>query len=143
MFKDIGILGTGLWQGPVITNEQIGVKPRSRVLDPHYGTSADRPVVVSGLTLSPDQYPRTIEAVRRCYGDPYRGSLRRRLMPAGLSVSDAEAEAGRHALADARLGPGDIGAVLVHSFLPDHLHPRNPALIAHKLGIQKAPACGR
>ena len=55
-------------------------------------------------------------------------------------MSDAETEAARKAIADAGIEPADVGAVLVQSFLPDEVQPKNAGLIAHNLGIRNAPA---
>jgi 3-oxoacyl-[acyl-carrier-protein] synthase-3 len=143
MFKDIGILGVGLWEGPVIGNDHFedALLHRAQVKDPYKGMRDDRGVVrVGGLSLTPDRFARTIAVVEESFRDPYRGTRRRRYFPDDIEVSDAEADAGRRALAQAGVAPAQIGAVLVQSFLPDEMQPRNAALVAHKLGIVNAPA---
>ncbi|APR79637.1 3-oxoacyl-[acyl-carrier-protein] synthase, KASIII [Minicystis rosea] len=143
IIRDIGILGMGLWEGEVITNDHYGDRylARAQVKDPYRGMRGDDGTVrIAGMVLSPDRYPRAIAAIEQSFRDPYRGTLRRRLFPHDLKVSDAETEAARKAIADAGLTPADIDAVLVQSFLPDQFQPKNSAIIAHNLGIRHAPA---
>jgi 3-oxoacyl-[acyl-carrier-protein] synthase-3 len=138
--KDIGIIGMGLWEGEPVTNDHFGAKAEgAQVKDPYKGRRSDDGTVrVAGLELSPERHPRTLRALAHAFEDPYRGARRRRFFPRDLKVSDAETEAAQKALADAGLGPGDVDAVLVQSFLPDELHPKNAALVCHKLGIERA-----
>jgi 3-oxoacyl-[acyl-carrier-protein] synthase-3 len=142
MIRDIGIVGTGLWDGPVIGNDWFGDRSTdTAVRDPYRGLRGDDGVVrVAGVELIPGQHDRTIAAVEASFVDPYRGARRRRWFPEDLPVSEAETAAARSALEDAGLAPGDIGAVLTHSFLPDELNPKNASRIAHNLGITRALA---
>lgn len=141
MLRDIGILGTGLWQGPAVSNDvfEPACLGHARPIDPFYG-DPKAPIQVAGLELSPQRHPRAVAAVRHSYADPYRGARRRRWFPKGLPSSDAEADAGRAALASAGLYPQDVDALLLQSFLPDQLQPNNAALVAHKLGLCRGPA---
>lgn len=141
--KDVGILGTGLWDGPAIGNEHFGeaIDTRTEVRDPFKGRRADDGTVsIAGLEFSPDKHPRTLAAIERAFLDPYRGARRRRFFPRDMRVSDAETEAARKALADAGLQPSDVGALLVQSFLPDEIQPKNGGRIAFNLGITNAPS---
>lgn len=143
LIRDIGILGTGLWDGPVITNDYFGSRylDAAQVKDPYKGCRSDDGTIrIAGLELSPERYPRTVKAIERSFLDPYRGTKRRRYFPADMKVSDAETEAARNAIADAGISPQDIGLILVHSFLPDELAPENAPLIAHKLGLTNVAA---
>lgn len=143
IIRDIGVLGMGIWEGEVVTNDHYGDRylERAKVKDPYRGNrSEDGAIHIAGMTFTRDRYPRTIEAIDRSFRDPFRGTQRRRLFPRDLKVSDAETEAARKAIADAGLTPADIDAVLVQSFLPDQVQPKNSALIAHNLGIRHAPA---
>ena len=138
MIRDIGVVGMGLWDGEVITNEVFGSQFHSsvEVRDPYRGCRGDDGVVrVAGVELVPGRHDRTIAAVERSFTDPFRGARRRRWFPANLAVSDAETEAATKALADAGLVAKDVDVVLVHSFLPDGLTPKNSPVVAHKLGI--------
>jgi 3-oxoacyl-[acyl-carrier-protein] synthase-3 len=137
MIRDIGVVGMGLWDGEVITNE---VFPKAQsaveVRDPYRGCRGDDGVVrVAGAELVPGKHDRTIAAVEYSFTDPFRGARRRRWFPADLPVSDAETEAATKALSDAGLTAKDVDALLVHSFLSDGLSPKNSPLVAHKLGI--------
>jgi 3-oxoacyl-[acyl-carrier-protein] synthase III len=141
--RDIGIVGMGLWQGEVIHNERFNT---ARVLDapvkdPYRGCRSDDGTVrVAGMTFTPDRHRRTIAAIERSFVDPFRCTRRRRFFPDEMKVSDAETEAAKHALADANLTASDIDVLLVQSFLPDEVQPKNSAIIAHNLGITRAPA---
>lgn len=138
-FADVGVLGTGLWEGEVVGNERFGRGDEPReVRDPFRGRRADDGTVrIAGMELSPERFPRTLAALEASFRDPYRGTRRRRYFPPGLKTSDAEAEAARRAIADAGLSPGDIDALLIQSFLPDEIQPKNAALVAHKLGLRR------
>jgi 3-oxoacyl-[acyl-carrier-protein] synthase III len=143
MIRDVGILGIGLWEGTVVPNGHFSVSSpgSTQVKDPYRGRlSDDGTVRIAGMDFKPDKYARTIAAIQRAFEDPFRGTQRRRFFPRELKVSDAETEAARKALADAAVSPADIGAVLVQSFLPDEVQPKNAAIIAHNLGIRAAPA---
>jgi 3-oxoacyl-[acyl-carrier-protein] synthase-3 len=138
----IGVLGLGLWDGPIVTNDAFPEVMRSAVpIDPYKGKRGDDGVIhIAGLELRPDTHPRTIAALKRGFNDPFRGSVRRRILPPDLPMSHAEADAGRAALAHAGMDASDIDIVLVQSFLPDQLQPRNAALVANHLGITQAAA---
>ena len=138
VIRDIGVLGTGLWESPPIGNEVFGPEfaIRSTVRDPYNGLRGDDGIVrVAGTELIPGQHDRTIAAVEHSFTDPYRGARRRRWFPDDLLVSSAETEAATNALEDAGVDASQIGAVLVHSFLPDGINPKNATKIADNLGI--------
>ncbi len=141
--RDVGVLGTGLWESVPIGNERFAHLARgAEVKDPFRGARGDDGVVrIAGMEFSPDRDPKTIAAIERAFADPYRGARRRRYFPHDMRTSDAEADAARAALRDAGLEPDQIGAVIVQSFLPDELSPKNSALVAHKLGITRALSC--
>lgn len=73
-------------------------------------------------------------------GDPFRGAKRRRVIGDSELVSDMEAEACKKAIESAGLSPDDIDAVLVHSLVPDLLHPSNAPAVQEKTGLKKAVA---
>jgi 3-oxoacyl-[acyl-carrier-protein] synthase-3 len=68
------------------------------------------------------------------------GIRERRYAAAGQRVSDLAADAGRMALADARLEPHDIDLVLVATLAADEITPSTAPLVAHELGIADAAA---
>jgi len=143
IIRDIGILGMGLWEGEVITNERFAKQAlqNAEVKDPYRGRRDERSVVrIAGMEFTPEKHARTLAAIERSFKDPYRGTKRRRYFPADLKISEAETDAARRALADANISPSDVGAILVQSFISDQLQPRNAPLIAHNLGIHHAPA---
>jgi 3-oxoacyl-[acyl-carrier-protein] synthase III len=143
IFRDVGVLGTGLWEGEVVDNDALAARlPASKsVQDPFRGRRADDGAIrVAGLELTPETFPRTLAALRESFADPFRGARRRRFFPPELLASSAEAEAAQKALDDAGLAATDVGAILVQSFLPDGLQPKNAALVAHALGVVGAPA---
>lgn len=138
--RDIGVLGTGMWESEPIGNDRFAYLERhAEVKDPFRGARGDDGIVrIAGMEFSPDRDPKTLAAIGKSFADPYRGTRRRRYFPDALRVSDAESDAARAALADASITPDQIGAVLVQSFLPDGLCPENFALVAHNLGITRA-----
>ncbi len=141
--RDIGVIGTGVWESDVVTNDRFKVEEREKVAvkDPFLGRRRDDGTLdVAGMSFTPARHPRTIAALHRAFTDPHRGARRRRLFKPDEKVSDAEADAARRALDDAGIRAADVDVVLVQSFLPDELQPHNAALVAHKLGITRAPA---
>jgi len=139
---DVGILGTGLWEGEPVGNEAFPeIIRHAGAVDPFRGRRRDDGVVqIAGLELAPPRFARTIAAVERAFADPYRGTRRRRRFPLDLRTSDAEVEAARRALDASGIGPDDVDALFVQSFLPDEIQPDNAPLVAYKLGIRRAPA---
>jgi acyl-CoA:acyl-CoA alkyltransferase len=67
------------------------------------------------------------------------GFRERRVAPAGTYPSDLAAAAGRRALDQARIGPGDIDLLIFASTGEDVEEPATAHIVAHKLGIA-APA---
>src|SRR5262245_57695342 len=99
--KDIGIVGTGLWEGEPVTNAYFGTRyaADSQVKDPYKGRRSDDGTIrVAGLEFSRARHPRTVAALEHCFTDQFRGTRRRRFFPRDLKVSDAETEAARKAL---------------------------------------------
>lgn len=80
--------------------------------------------------------PEVIRAGLPFREDPFRGAIERRIFPDDVAPSQAEAAAGRLAMADARVGPADIHGLLTHSAVPDFPMPRNTGLVAHALGLR-------
>ena len=72
--------------------------------------------------------------------DLYRGAVKRHVLAPDAEVSDLEAEAARHAIADAKIDPNDIDVVLSHAMLSDLMIPLNGPIIQHKLGLKRAVA---
>lgn len=143
MFSDIGILGTGLWDGPIVENEVFDNEylQRAQGRDPFRGKRLDDGTIrVAGLELTPGRHNRTIAAIEHSFTDPFRGTTRRRHLPDGMKISAADAEAARHALKSAKVEASQIDAVLAQSLVPDEVNPKNEALIAHQLGIHNGPA---
>ncbi|WP_168879419.1 beta-ketoacyl-ACP synthase III [Rhizobium sp. P28RR-XV] len=58
----------------------------------------------------------------------------------GDTLSDLAAEAGKMALNDAGIAPGEIAMTLLATSTPDHLLPPSAPLLAHKLGLQNSGA---
>jgi len=69
------------------------------------------------------------------------GIRERRIAGPQERVSDMAARAAQAALADARLGPGDIDLLVVATMTPDTPMPASACLIHHKLGLAPAAAC--
>ena len=63
-----------------------------------------------------------------------RTGVRRRHVGEGERLDGLAADAGRRALADAGLEPGELDLVLVATMSPDELSPNAAPLVAHELG---------
>lgn len=87
-----------------------------------------------------DLPPEMAEGMRAFAEDPFRGAVRRRIISDDAEVSDLEASAGARAIEAAGLRADDIDAVLVHSLIPDLLHPSNAPAVQEKLGLGRAVA---
>jgi 3-oxoacyl-[acyl-carrier-protein] synthase-3 len=68
------------------------------------------------------------------------GIRERRYAAPGQRVSELAADAGRIALADARLDASEIDMVLVATLAADEITPSTAPLVAHELGIEDAAA---
>lgn len=142
--RDVQVIGTGLWDGPPVENADVpSLGAPKTTKDPFKGKPDELGVVrIAGMELDATRYARTIAAIGRAFDDPFRGTRRRRFFPPDLKSSDAEAAAGRAALIDAGITSDDVDAVLVQSFIPDEVQPKNAALVAEALGIRNAIAWG-
>jgi 3-oxoacyl-[acyl-carrier-protein] synthase-3 len=72
--------------------------------------------------------------------DPMLGAQRRHVADPALSSAEAEALAGRAALADAGLEPADVDVVLSYAVVPDRITPPSGPSVAHLLGARRAVA---
>ena len=68
------------------------------------------------------------------------GVRERRHVGEGERLDGLAADAGRRALADAGLEPGELDLVLVATMSPDELSPNAAPLVAHELGATRAGA---
>jgi 3-oxoacyl-[acyl-carrier-protein] synthase-3 len=68
------------------------------------------------------------------------GIERRHRAEDDVATSDTAAEAGRRAMEDAGVGPGDIDVVIVGTATPDMLFPSTACLVQKILGTRKAAA---
>ncbi|MBK8254297.1 MAG: hypothetical protein IPK82_16715 [Polyangiaceae bacterium] len=73
-------------------------------------------------------------------GDPFRGAVERRVIGEDMLVSDMESMAARRAISASGLAPDDVDAMLVHSLIPDLLHPSNAPAVQEKTGLHRAVA---
>jgi 3-oxoacyl-[acyl-carrier-protein] synthase-3 len=69
------------------------------------------------------------------------GIRERRIAGAHEATSDLAVQAGRRALADARLSPADVDLLVVATVTPDHPMPSAACAIQHKLGLPTTAAC--
>jgi 3-oxoacyl-[acyl-carrier-protein] synthase-3 len=72
--------------------------------------------------------------------DPFLGGKERRVAALGLSSSEAEAFAGKAALADAGLDARELDACFSWALVPDRYMPSNACRVAHLLGAERANA---
>ena len=71
-------------------------------------------------------------------GDPFRGTVERRILAPGEGAIDLELRAARDAIEAAGLRPEDIGALICTSFLADQIGVGNATFLAGRLGLQGA-----
>ena len=76
--------------------------------------------------------------MQRYVGDPFRGSVERRVLGPGESALSLETKAASDALKAAGLDPSDIDLVIVASFLPDQVGVGNAPRLAEALGMRCA-----
>ncbi|MFO0586898.1 MAG: 3-oxoacyl-[acyl-carrier-protein] synthase III C-terminal domain-containing protein [Polyangiaceae bacterium] len=74
--------------------------------------------------------------------DPFRGATRRRVADPQMSSAEAEAIAGRRAIADAGLDPREIDLVLSWAMVPDRVTPPTAPRVAHLVGATRAAGIG-
>lgn len=134
--KGVGIWGLGIaLPSEVRTNawwpESIVTEWRAK-----RGESPMRPEESSGLYDSLGNQ-RILQGMARCQDDPFRGSIERRILPEPRPYSELEAEAGREAISNAGLEPGQIDALLVYSLVPDYLTVPNAPLVHRLLGLRE------
>lgn len=70
--------------------------------------------------------------------DPFFGSVERRVASEGETSVFAETEAGREAIKNAQVDPGEIDVVLSWSMVPEFLMPSNASKVAGNLEIKNA-----
>jgi 3-oxoacyl-[acyl-carrier-protein] synthase III len=103
------------------------------------GRQGDRTLVDVPTGGEPDLH-RAI--VQRCLaeeeGDPFLGGVERRIAEPGASSAEAEALAGRAALADAGVDASQVDAVFSWALVPDRLMPSNACKVAERLGATRA-----
>ena len=68
------------------------------------------------------------------------GIKERRLAAPDETTSDMAAEAGRRALRNAGIGPGDVDLIIVATLTPDMQFPSTACLVQHRLGATRAAA---
>ena len=76
-----------------------------------------------------------LEEMAPYLGDPFRGTLERRVLDTGQTSLSLESGAARRALGALGLGPGDIDITLCVSFLGDHAGLGNGAFLAKELEL--------
>jgi 3-oxoacyl-[acyl-carrier-protein] synthase-3 len=74
--------------------------------------------------------------------DPFMGTTRRRIAPAGLTAPEAEALAAKSALAEINLAPQEIDAVFSWAAVPERIVPPSAPKVADILGAKRAYASG-
>jgi 3-oxoacyl-[acyl-carrier-protein] synthase-3 len=78
------------------------------------------------------------EAMAPYLADPFRGTVRRRILEPGRKALDLELTAARAALRAAAMSPGDVELLIASSFLPDQVGVGNAVFLARELGMHGA-----
>lgn len=89
-----------------------------------------------------DERDATLRIVKRYLaeeeGDPFLGARQRRVAPDSMTSAEAEANAGRAALAEAGVAPTELDAIFSWALVPDRVMPSNACRVGHLLGAQRA-----
>jgi len=88
---------------------------------------------------TPDPHSRTRlfdEEMAPYLGDPFKGSVARRLVEAGGTMLPYEVKAVRDALAAAQMTAEDVDLLICCSFVPDHLDTGNAPYLCGALGLK-------
>lgn len=83
--------------------------------------------------------PELAALIEHHHRDPFKGCHTRYHASPEEHASDLEIRAARAALADAGWNPEDVDCLLVSSFIPDRIQPRNGGTLHHALGLGDAP----
>ncbi len=78
------------------------------------------------------------EAMTPYLADPFRGTVRRRILEPGRKALDLELTAAGAALRAAAITPGDVELLVASSFLPDQIGVGNAVFLARELGMKGA-----
>jgi 3-oxoacyl-[acyl-carrier-protein] synthase-3 len=76
------------------------------------------------------------EEMQPYLGDPFRGSVERRVVEPGAAILPWEVKAARDALAAARLTTDDVDLLICCSFIPDHVGLGHAAFLCGELGLK-------
>ncbi len=89
-----------------------------------------------------DERDPTLRIVKRYLaeeeGDPFLGARQRRVADAALTSAEAEANAGRVALREAGLEPGELDAIFSWALVPDRVMPSNACRVGDLLNAKHA-----
>src|SRR5262245_39160193 len=101
-------------------------------------------VIGSGMALGEHRVPNAALARVCDTTDEWileRTGIRERYyVAAGTAPSDLATRAGKDALKDAGLAPGDIDYLVVATMTPDYYFPGTSALVQDKLGLGAVPS---
>ncbi|MFO7567204.1 MAG: 3-oxoacyl-[acyl-carrier-protein] synthase III C-terminal domain-containing protein [Enhygromyxa sp.] len=78
-------------------------------------------------------------AIAQYLGDPFRGTVERRVMSPGMSAQQLELAAARAALAAGDIDPASVDLILLAALRPDSLVVGDAAFVVRELGL-RAPA---
>ena len=89
-----------------------------------------------------DERDPTLRIVKRYLaeeeGDPFLGSRQRRVADDAMTSAEAEANAGRAALAEAGLAAAEVDAIFSWALVPDRIMPSNACRVGDLLGAKRA-----
>jgi 3-oxoacyl-[acyl-carrier-protein] synthase-3 len=78
-----------------------------------------------------------LAAMNELRSDPFNGAVQRHVMGPNQTSSEMETEAARRALADAKVDPSEIDAVISYTMCPDYLAGPTGAIVHRNLGLPK------
>lgn len=129
--SSVGILGLGTYLPPTVRTNDYWSPEVIADWQNRMAAKATRPDAPAPETLS-SGVRRTLAAMAEYAGDPFRGSIERRIMADDMTTSDMEANAAREAMHRAGVKPNEIDVVLTQTPVPEHIN-LNGACVTHRL----------
>ena len=128
--------GVGLWSLAVAYPDGVRTNDDIRARWPDLVDGAEQRTLARLWAPAPDSKPTAFDVAAAPYmGDPFRGTVERRILAPDEPILPSEVRAARDAITAADLAPSDVDIVLACSFLPDQIGIGNAVFIARELGI--------
>jgi 3-oxoacyl-[acyl-carrier-protein] synthase III len=131
---NVGILGLGLYVPPSVRKNDwwpADVVARWR----EQRRAAPKPVLPSLLS---EGAKLVLRAEAEHAGDPFRGTVERRVLAPEMTVLDMEERAAREAIERSGIDPARIDLLLTHTVVPDYQSANSACVLHERLGLPAA-----